>query len=407
MNVYIARQPIFNSRRQVKAYQLLFKDGVQSLLSSSPYKNKSELIMGSHFNACITSLTDGRPALIHIPQELLISGVTKLFPKNEVMLDMNEDMDPSDDLLKAVKSLARDGYHFAYTDCVFVYEWDKFFPSCKAIKINLGQMPLSSIEDLIPSLREQNVKLLAQDIESYEDFNHCKRLGFDYYQGSFFCQPEMLVETEISANHAYILALYKEVMEEGFSYKVIQEYIEKDVSLTYKLFRYINSNVFCHDEEIHSIKQALAYMGEDNIKRFICLVATSHLGIDKPTELTKLCVVRAKFCELSARKLNLNSDFGFLAGLFSAIDAILDRPMSFILAALPFTVEVKDALLDHSGIYGKLLDLICYFERGQWLEFDILADALELNDKELAEFYGEGVKWSKALEDVCLQAKSV
>ncbi len=193
-------------------------------------------------------------------------------------------------------------------------------------------------------------------------------MGFDFYQGYFFCKPEVVMGTDVDTSQHFLVSIYAEVMKEGFSYKKLEQYFEQDVGLTYKLLRFVNSSLFEHTQEITSIKQAIVFLGEVQIRKFICLIITAQLNPDKPVALLQSTITRARMCELIAKAMGLSkvADAAFLTGLFSTIDAILDRSMSSIMQSLPLSKDIKDALVDHDGSLSECLETSIAFMKGDW-----------------------------------------
>ncbi|MFT4927473.1 MAG: EAL and modified HD-GYP domain-containing signal transduction protein [Phenylobacterium sp.] len=227
-------------------------------------------------------------------------------------------------------------------------------------------------------------------------------MGFDYFQGYFFCKPDMLVGKDIESSHHFLVSIYAEVMKEGFSYQKVEMYFEQDVGLTYKLLRFVNSSLFERRQEITSIKQAIVFLGEIQVRKFVCLIVTAQLNPDKPLALMHTTIIRARMCELVSRVMGLTkvSDAAFLTGLFSTIDAILDRPMAAIMESLPLSKEIKEALVDRDGSLAECLDVTVAFMAGEWETVFAFTSKYEVPPQYLITSCNNAMLWNKAYQSM-------
>jgi EAL and modified HD-GYP domain-containing signal transduction protein len=241
---------------------------------------------------------------------------------------------------------------------------------------------------LIPTFRRFKAKLLAEKVETQEEFLQAKALGFDYFQGYFFYKPEIMVGNEIEASQPFLMSIYGEVMKPDFSYRKLELYFTQDMDLTYKLLRFVNSSYFEHVQDITSIKQAMIFLGEEQLRRFVSLIMMAQLNPNKPAILIQNTMVRARLCEVIAKLMGLNAyiDAAFLTGLFSTLDAILDKPMTRVLRSLPLAPEINNALLHGTGDLAQCLSFALAYMEGDWdrvnkfvKQYRINADTLTFN----------------------------
>jgi EAL and modified HD-GYP domain-containing signal transduction protein len=225
------------------------------------------------------------------------------------------------------------------------------------------------MDTIYPTLnRLQNYKLkyLAEKVETYDEFERARKLGFSYFQGYFFTKPEKIGIREVASAKISLVNLLAEVNRDTTSLQRLEEIVSSDAGLSYKLLRFINSSYFYRINKIESINHAVAYLGDKELRRFISLVIISEIASDKPTELVRLALVRAKFLELLMLNSTKKKQSGelFLLGLFSLLDAMLDTDMGTIGVKLPLSDNLRDALVLKSGALAPFLStLVCYEKR--------------------------------------------
>ena len=365
MKVYSARQAILNRKENVVAYELLYRGGPENIFPNiDPHKATSKLVMRTHLSQGLSVVTSGKPALINFSEESILTGLPLILPPKEVMIEILETVTPSDEVYQACLTLYHQGYHLALDDFVYKPEWNRFLKLVKLIKFDIQATPLDEISPLINKLRKRkNLKILAEKIETKAEFLQAKKLGFHFFQGYYFCKPEMSENQEIDSSHAVLVNLMQECLRMQLNINTLSDLFARDVGLSFKLFKYINSGVLPLTQKVTSIKNALVYLGEVETKKLILLLSAGILAKDKPQELIRIAIVRAKFCELMTEKAMPElADAGFMVGLFSLLGAILDAPLEKILATLPLAPEVVSALTHESPSSLKYIlnSVSCY-----------------------------------------------
>jgi len=403
MKVYSARQAILNRKENVVAYELLYRGGPENIFPDiDPHKATSKLIMRTHLNQGLAIITDGKPALINFPEESLLSGLPLILPPKEVMIEILETVKPSDEVYQACRTLYHKGYHLALDDFVYKPEWNRFFNLVKLIKFDIQATSLDELTPLINKLKtRKNLKILAEKIETKEEFLQAKKLGFHFFQGYYFCKPEMSENKEIDTSQAVFLSLMQECLRAQLNINTLTSYFERDVGLSFKLFKFINSGILPLTQKITSIKSALIYLGENETKKLMLLLSTGVIAKDKPQELTRLAIIRAKFCELMAAKTMPElADAGFMVGLFSLLDAMLDSPLEKILTDLSLAPEVLTALTGDSPSSLKyILNAVSYYEQGSWYNTKKNAEMVRVSYEELTEYYQNALIWANKYDE--------
>ena len=397
MEIYVARQPIFNKNKKLYGYELLFRDGLSNAFPDIDGDTAtSKLLSNSFFSIGMNQLTSGKTAFINFPQGLLLNKIPLMFPSEKMMVEILEDVDPNEQVISACSDIAKAGYSLALDDFVLKNEMQPLIDLADIIKIDFLLTPIDEIQKTVNHFKDNNIKLLAEKIETYEEFEKALSMGFMYFQGYFFSKPEIISGKEIASSKITLLQIVGEANKKDCSFENLEKLINRDVSISYKLLRYINSAFFKRACEISSIKHAIVLLGEMEVKRFISMVATAELASDKPDELVRTSIIRARLCEL----LGLHSQNGveiselFLMGLFSLIDAMLDNNMEDIMQSLPLSKNIKQALLEEKGDLADYLKLVSSYESANWETFSSIISKVNVDEKKLPEFYQEAVSWA-------------
>jgi EAL and modified HD-GYP domain-containing signal transduction protein len=357
----------------------------------------------SLFSIGMENLVDGKKSFINFTQNLLIKKIPLLLSKSTIVVEILEDVKPTPEVLAACREMSQKGYTLALDDFTYAPELAPLLEIANILKLDFQASTLAEIRTLVGLVQKySHLRLLAEKVETYTQFQSAKELGFDYFQGYFFCKPEIVKGKEIAGSQMSLLQIMAVVNQPDFDFGSIEKLIARDVNLSYKLLRYINSAFFATAREIASIQQALVYMGEVEIRRFVSLVTMSHLAQGKPDELIRMSCIRGKFCELlgSMTRTSVPPDGLFTLGMFSLIDAIVDQPMERVMRELPLADNIKSALVYRKGELIGYLGLIEYYEKGQWAIMGRVADALHLPQEQLPEIYRQACQWSAAFTSV-------
>jgi len=398
MHFYAARQPILDKNKNLFAYELLFRDSIDNVFPDiDGDEATSKMIEASQFNMGISEFTGNKPAFINFTLETLNQGYPEMLSPEEVVVEILETIKPGKKLLALCKDLHQKGYTLALDDYEHQSVWAHFYPFIKMIKIDIQQSSIEDIKQVIAAIQDHpHIELLAEKVETYEEYNQMLQFGFDYFQGFFFAKPEMVKTKSLSPSQMAMAELLYETSKTEFDLNSITGVFERDVSLSYKLLRYANSAIFRRRSEISTIKQALVILGASELKRFIGLMFAVTANPDKPTELIKLAMTRAKFCELVAHDIpsQLDTSIAFLTGLLSMIDAILDEDMESVLEKLPLSQDIKDPLLTKKGVMAALIKLVEFIEHANWDKTTLVMEKLNLDKDKVVEHYNQAVAWA-------------
>lgn len=398
MYFYAARQPILDKEKKLFAYELLFRDSIDNIFPDiDADEATTKMIEASNFNLGISEFTGNKPAFINFTLETLIQGYPETLTTEEVVVEILETVKPGKKLLAICKDLHEKGYTIALDDYIHQSVWQHFYPFISIIKIDWQDTSIATIKDVKVAIQDfPHIKLLAEKVETYEEYNQALELDFELFQGFFFAKPEMVKTKSLSPSQMAMAELLYETSKKDLDLASITSVFERDVTLSYKLLRYANSAIFKRRNEISTIKQALVTLGSEELKRFLGLMFASNINPDKPSELINAAMVRAKFCELMASEVKppIDNSIAFLTGLLSLIDAIVDEELASILSKLPLAQEIKDTLLTRKGVMASLIMLLEFIERAEWSKTTTVMETLGLEKSDVIKSYNEAIAWA-------------
>jgi EAL and modified HD-GYP domain-containing signal transduction protein len=398
MRVFVARQPIFDGRQRVVAYELLFRSGEANRYDPGVDGDlaTARLLDGGLHTFGLEHLAGRAPVFINFTRSLLVGGTAALLPPSRAVVEVLETVEPDDEVLAACRSLKRQGYSLALDDFVFRPGHEPFVALADFVKVDFLATPPGDRRRYPALLRPRGLRLVAEKVEAAETFREAAALGYDMFQGYFFARPEMVSRKDVPAHKLNCLRLLKELHEPGCNLDRLERILKRDVSLTLKLLRYVNSAWFGLRSPVRSLRQALALLGEKGVRRWASLVLLSNVASDRPPELLTISLIRAHLCASLAEPAGLTGEEEhlFLAGLFSALDALLGRPLEEVLAEVRAAPEVCRALLAPSNHLHAVFRLALAYTEARWDEVAKTADWLRLDPTLLPELYLRALRWA-------------
>lgn len=397
MYSYVARQPILDRDKNIYAYELLFRDGKDNCFPNvSSDLATASILTNNHLTLGVEQVTGNLPAFINFHESVLVNNFPGFVEPSKIVVEILEDVSPSEEVFQACKQLKNKGYKLALDDYNLDPKWFKFFPYIDIIKIDILDVPHAEIVNFSQKARELNVLLLAEKVEHAKQFEQFKALGFSLFQGYFFAKPQIIKQKRIATSKQGLLQLFSHSSNSSLDFDTISHIFSADPGLTYKLLRFINSSAWNRQKDITSLKHALIYIGELELKKFIALVTLADLNQDKPSEIIKLSLIRAKFCENISRLRRdpENPPKAFLTGMISLIDTILDQNISTVLAILPVDNEIKLALVKGDNYLADYLTLAKHLEQVQWQKSDALIAQLNIEASLCLEAHQKAISWA-------------
>lgn len=405
-DTFVARQPILNAKRQTLGYELLFRDGENNAYPAHIDSNRAtyRIIVENFLSLGTNPAMATSRCFINFPQQSLLRLLPLSLPKNKIVVEILETCTPNDELYDAVKQIHNQGYLIALDDFVYKPEWERFLPLTHIIKIDIMATGLETSCELVKERLAMGVKrkFLAERVETEEEFLATRSAGFTFFQGYFFSKPEMVRQRYISPEHIIAMELFQEVCKPEVDFLKVEQIVARDVALSYKLLRFVNSMSERIEIPISSFRQALVYLGQDKIKIFVSLAVASYVSVNKPKELYTLCLQRAQFFMLMARDNPFSQyrDQAFLIGLFSMLDAMLDMSLDDLVKQLPLCATIKLALLERQGPYGQLISLEECYESADWQGMELACQQLNLSVNEVMPRISEAQRWSREINHV-------
>lgn len=390
-----ARQPIFDSEQRVFAYELLFRSSRDNYYAFPDGDQATSRVMDSVLSLGLDRLLGGRAAFINFTRETLINELARLIPAERLTIEVLETVPMDEKVVATCRRLKQLGYQLALDDIISIEADHPLLSLVDIVKVDFCRASECQKAEIPRQLRPRGVKLLAEKVEQREEFDRAVAWGYHYFQGFFFCRPQIIAACDIPAFKLNQLQLLKVLHTTELDFDEIERILSRDLSFSYRLMRYLNSALFGLRNEIHSIRHALALLGEILIKRWVAMVVLAAIASDKPAELLRVALLRARFCELLSWPLVPRKEQGdfFLLGLFSVIDACLNQPMKVVAADLPLAPEVKDGLLGGDNLHGRVFRCVSAFERADWAAVTTLADCLKLSAEFIGESYLHSVEW--------------
>jgi c-di-GMP-related signal transduction protein len=392
---FIARQPILGADEKVFGYELLFRDGVEDFFQSTDHDAASRSTLNTSMLLGLDALCDGRRAFINCTRDMLLRDYITLLPSVQAVAEILETV-PADDLVVAAcRRLKEAGYIIALDDFAVNDPREPLTDLADIIKVDLRDTSPADAAAMVKRYGPWRCRMLAEKVETREEFLASKKAGFLYFQGYFFRRPELMTAHEIPANRLNYLRMLTAVSQPELDVHQMENLVKSEAALCYRLLRYLNSAAFGFTAEIRSVKHALAILGEREVRRWIRLVATLGAGQGKSTDLVLAALVRARFCELLSPKVQHGKTDLFLMGMLSLMDVMLEIPMRQVLENVPIDLESKAVLLGESSSVQPFYQLMLAQEAGDWKTVNERTTQLSLAESDVATAYLQAMQWAR------------
>jgi EAL and modified HD-GYP domain-containing signal transduction protein len=397
VDVFIARQPIFDREQNIFGYELLYRSGFENAcLTSDLDSAASKVIADSLHLHGIETIAAGKKAFVNVTQDVLLKDYPAVLPPATTVVELLETVNPDPDVLEACHRLKSAGFHLALDDFADRPEYEALVTIADFVKVDFLSTPEASRAAIVRRLAPRGIGMVAERVETREMFEEASRAGYAYFQGYFFARPAILTAKDIPGQKLQMFRILQEIHRPDLDFIKIERILKQDVGLCYKFLRYINSAWFGWRDRIGSIRRALVLLGEREVRRWVTLVAVAGMSEDKPQELLVQALTRARFCELLAplAGLSYRAEELFLVGMLSLMDAVLDRPLPSLLADLPLSDDAAAALLGQPSPLAAILAAVLAYERGGWDEFAARAAEAGVAEALCPGLYLEALEWS-------------
>ena len=402
---FIGRQAILDQQKNVYAYEILFRSGLKNAFDPNLDGNVAtqSVMVNAMLDFGMNKLVSDKRAFINFTEQNLLTRAPKLLPSETVVVEILENVQPTPEILEAVKELKEAGYKIALDDFVLLPGYEPLIEMADIIKVDFRITESPEERKKMRKILPKHVRLLAEKIETEEEFQQALTYGYVLFQGYFFCKPTILQQKRLTSNALSKMRLLREINRQNVDFSSITGVISSDTNLVHKLLTYINSAGVGLANHVSNLKQATVLLGASGVRRWVTLVSLQTFSEDKPPELFTLSLMRAKFCELIAAKLKrpgLTADTGFLLGMFSLLDVLLNLPMEEVLKEVNLSDELTDALLGKDNDLRRLLDLVIAYEKGDWDTVIAYCKQENLSPEFLQPTYDNVLEWYNALQSI-------
>ncbi len=391
---FVARQPILDRAQKVYGYELLFRNGLEDYFNSDDADQAARSTLDSSLLLGVNALCHNSRAFLNCTRDILLKDLVTLLPPSQTVVEILESVEPEDRVVAACKRLKEAGYLIALDDFA---PNDPRIPLCEYadfIKVDIRATRLEERAGMMRRFGSPKCKMLAEKLETPHEFQQAKNMGFTYFQGYFFCRPELVIGREVPASRMHHLRLLEMVSRPEIELRELEKLLKQEAAICYRLLRYLNSPVFGLMLEIKSIRHAMTILGERELRRWIRLVVTVGAAEQGCSELVLMGLTRARFCELLSERLRSKTDL-FLMGLLSVMDAILEIDMVTLLDKLPVDHDIKATLLGQAGSLRPLYQLMLAQESGEWGKAGELTKQLKLTDDIVGNAWWQAMTWAQ------------
>jgi EAL and modified HD-GYP domain-containing signal transduction protein len=390
--VLVSRQPIYRADMREFGYELLFREGNQSVATfTDGDRATANIIVNTFMDIGLNEVVGKNLAFINFERNLILGSYCESLPRERVVLEVLESVTPDTALIEKLWKLRSKGYRIALDDFACSDSASALLEVANFVKFDRIADDCQTLEKWMAFARKYPVQLIAEKVETVEQFERCKKLGFDYFQGYFFCRPQMVQGRKVPVSRLAAMRLMVKLNATEVNIDELQKVISEDVTLTYKLLRYINSAMYSLTRNVTSIRHAIMLVGQQTIRTWASLILLSSVE-DNSRDLVITGAVRGRMCQDLATTLGLpNPDQMFLVGLLSVLDGLLDQPMEEILQQLPLDPGIADALRCQKGALGAVLRSVLEYEKQNW---DGAESAAKLPQETMTKAYQKSLAWS-------------
>ncbi len=392
---YVARQPIMDMRGRVHGYELLFRAGPEAVFRGDG-DTATRTMLDNTVLFGLEALTGGLPAFVNCTRESLVENMVYVLPSSMTVLEILENIEPTPDLIEACRRLKAAGFRLALDDFTWKPKFDPLVDLADYITVDFLLTGAEERRSLLRRLSGVTVALLAEKIETQEEYKQACAEGFTLFQGYYFCRPLLLKNRKIPANQLSHIEILQLLRDSSIDLRKLTRLLKYDASLTYRLLRLVNSPMCAIRQEVSSIQSALLAVGEETFRHIAMLAIASELNADQPAEILRMAFVRGRFCELAAKLCALDPAEQYLLGMLSMLPAMLRLPMEELAPSLPLRDEIRSALLGNANSQSILLQWVERHEQGDWTTCDAILQKSEPNEEKIDRCYAQALVWAEA-----------
>ncbi|MGL5352642.1 MAG: EAL and HDOD domain-containing protein [Clostridium sp.] len=404
MKIFLGRQAIYNIDMKVVAYEILYRSSLDNSFDRNTQQEEATYkVIQNILSFGLKTLTNNKIAFINFPEDAINSNMATLLPREKVIIEVLETVEPTSEVLNNLSVLKKRGYLIALDDVCRYSQIESFLDVIDIVKIDYKLSDKFERFNIFQKLADKNtnLKMLAEKIETEEELEEAKLLGFDYFQGYYFSRPIVMEDEEVSSKNGTIFKIIIELLKEDFDIDRMENLIKSDVGLAYKFLKFINSAYFNFMQEVSSIKNAVVLVGRHELRKWLSIISISEMNTKRGNEHANNIVIRARMCELLSEVKNPDSEnTAFMVGLFSDIHFLVNKPLDESIALLPINTEVKEALLGKDNMYRDILDLVIAYENMDEDNIRIISKKINLDSNIIGEMYLKAIEWGSTISDI-------
>ncbi len=365
-HAHLARQPILNSELKTVGYELLFQDGAtDGAKFDDGTRATSTVLTNALAEFGLDTVVGNLPAWVNFPPQYLLDELPIPIAPKGLVIELLENCEPSDELVQRLRALSKQGYRIALDEFRYRGDLIPLIQVADIIKIDVHGRSLQDTANEVNEFKKYKVQLLAEKVETMHEFEAYRPMGIGLYQGYFMFRPELLHQKRPPANRVALIRLMSELFAPDPNINKIRELVQQDVTLSYRLLKWLNSSLFALPQPVESIQQALVMLGINRLRNLVCLIVLARID-DRPNALIETALMRARIGERVAPHFGIASEMMFTVGLFSILDALIGMPMEEVLENMPLAPEVALAITAREGPCGRMLTGIEAHENGDW-----------------------------------------
>lgn len=394
---FAARMPILSKGEKVFGYKLLFRSDANNVFPPIAGNTASRNLIDMSSLIGLKTLSNNLPAFIVSTRDTLLQEFLTLLPPDKTIAEIPESVSADPEVVQACRQLKGAGYRIALSNFRVHDSREELAEVADFLKVDIRTLPTAEVSLLTRRFRDSGPRLIAEKVETREDFELWKNEGFSFFEGYFFRKPEMMCARGVRSNRAVYLRLLGAISKPSLDWKELEEIVKSDPTLYFRLLRYLNSAIFGLQSEVKTVRQALAILGENEIRRWCWLSGMLEMSNSKPSDLALAALVRGRFAELISANVAPGRSDLFQVGLLSLMDAILEIPMREVLEGLPLDEEARDVLLENDGPLSPLYQLIVAVEAGAWPKIAALSYRLKIKQDFIAQCQWDAMEWAQSI----------
>ncbi len=394
MDIFIARQGIYDRDGKVVAYELLYRNSLENSYNPSIEDEISTYKVIENISSFgLDILTNKKRAFVNFSEVLIKKDIATLLLKENIVIEVLETVSPSQEIINKLLFLKELGYCIALDDVIDVKHIINFIGVIDIVKVDFILSNSKSRKEIAYVCNKYNITMLAEKIETSEDLNEAKELGYTFFQGYYYSKPSIFLGKDIAVKNTSIFMLLVELIKEDYDVDKVEYVIKTDVALTYKFLKFINSSYFNFLQEIKSIKQAIVLIGREELRKWLSILSVAEMSSVNDGYANSI-IIRAKFCEEIAKIIYCKDETSaFMVGLFSNIHLMIEKDINYVVQELPLNAEIKNALLGEQNIFRDILDLALAYENIDSDKITEMRKKLSISEGLLWKVYSKSIEW--------------